>query len=284
MEKVIRNNTRYIIFAIIASILLVISNSAIWVNQYIFDTGNFTSVTTKALLSDSSRNALGDEVVDQAFSSHPALESIIGDKASALIAAILGTSLANTAITKVVTFAQTEVTSSNPKTISFDLSGVKQTVSNIIGITGISQSQLPDVNIPNQITLINGKNIPHFYKIGTAMLWIAPIAFLIALGLFIWPHYKRRTVDSKLLIIQGAIVIIAGLLAYLIGPLFRPPLLAHVSDSNLRVVVQNIYNAFIATFNSQTDWIIILGVLMVIAGIIVLLIKNYHVYSRIMSR
>ena len=61
-------------------------------------------------------------------------------------------------------------------------------------------------------------------------------------------------------------VALVGLLSLLIGPLLRPQLLSNFPDSDGRIVIENLYNAFLDTFNSQTWTVVFFGVAAIAIG------------------
>ena len=84
---------RVIAGTIIACFLLVLANSAIWVNNTLFNSTVFSNLTKQAILSESSRNAIASELVDTALADKPVLQRTIGPTASKLISGFLGTSV-----------------------------------------------------------------------------------------------------------------------------------------------------------------------------------------------
>lgn len=254
--------------AIFATVLLIVANSALWVNRTIFNTENFTTISTTALLSESSRQALGDEIVGRALADQPAIRSAVSDPASNFVAGLLNTQQARSVLTKLVSSVQILLTSKNPKNIEYDLTGIKTTVAKLIQITGKEDAAVAKLTIPDKIVIFDASKIPPFYKYGLTLTLIAPLAIIAALTLLAIPHIKKSYPTAKVLMIQGVTLIAGGAFALLIGPIFRPPVLAQVANANLRIVVENFYNAFIDTFNAQTMWLIWVGIIAVLIPLI----------------
>ena len=82
------------------------------------------------------------------------------------------------------------------------------------------------------------------------------------------------------MIVQGASFILVGLVSLLIGPIFRPSVLEPFQNPNGRVVVGNLYNAFIATFNSQTMIFIWLGIGLIALSIVIRLAPKVLKYKK----
>ncbi len=279
--KILRART-YVLFSLLAAVLLVIANSALWFNTYIFNGDNFTRLTTQAIEEDSSRTALATAITDRLLEDRPRLKQVVDEPVIKLISGLLDSNLAQTALTKTVSQFQVILTAEKPENVSFDLSSIKQTLPQVIAVAGnisdrnTETAELRIEDIPDTITIVNANDLPNIYRLGVALLWVAPVATLAAVAIFIYLIYRARysrRLSAAVLATEGGILIIAGLFALALGPLFKPSILANVPNTNMRIVVENIYQTFINTFNSQTQAIFIIGILLIIAASIVLWAK-----------
>jgi hypothetical protein len=255
--------------SVLAGFLLLIANSAIWLNNYVFNEDNFSNVVTTAITSESSRQAIAERVTDAAFQDRPVLKKVAGDVSTKIVSGLLATNQADTAISEVTRRLNVVLTSNNPEPVVFDLTGIKGIVSQLVNVSASlgREPQVDPANIPDEIVILDTANLPNFYKWSVAFLWIAPLAFIGGAAALLYPYLKRNRQIKPMLLTQGAVITAFGLLGLLVGPLFRPPLLANVKTSQGRVVIGNIYDGFIATFNAQTRLIIVFGIIIIlIAG------------------
>jgi hypothetical protein len=256
-----------VVTTIVAGILLTMANAALWLNNTLFDSKKFASVATESILSESSRTAIASEIVDTVLADRPIINRIVRDPATRLISSLIGSDQAKSAIEKVVVRAQTYVTSPNPQNIEFDLTGIKSITTKLFTILD-SESKVEKIDtLPDTLLILDADNIPNLYQPSIAFLWIAPLAAIGAVLLIVRPHYKKRQLDLKILGFQGIIIIITSMFALLVGPLFRPALLSAISEPHYRTVTENIYNAFIVTFNTQTMWLFVFGVVMLVVPV-----------------
>lgn len=258
------------LLTVAASLLLLISNSAIWFNRNIFDTANFTEITSTALLSQASRDAMATGITDRVLQNRPAIKGIVDDRLIKLISSLLDTSLVHGSVDRSITFLHTTVTSKDPQPVTLDLSGTKATISRIMAVVNTQTDRSPeeqrvDLNdVPDEITLLDPTNLPNIYVMGTVLLWLGPLTMLLALGIFGYLIYRMRgdrAGKRNMLLIVTAALTLTGLLALLVGPLFRPPVLAQITAPNLRVVTANVYDAFASTFTDQTNTMFVLALL-----------------------
>ncbi len=269
-------NKNLIVTSLVAGLLLMIVNSAIWVNQQVFDTKNFTNTAVTAITSESSRKAIGGRITDEILKDNPVVKNIAGDQLTNLISGLLGTDQANKLLTASMTRLQIYVTSNNQKNVEIDLSGLKDTLTRVAEIRGGDQPSRIDPNkIPSKIVLIESKNVPDLYKYGVILTWVAVVGFVIAGFLLIRPYITDRNNYLSIMIVQGTSLILVGLVSLLIGPIFRPSVLQPFQNPNGRVVVGNLYNAFIETFNSQTMVFIWAGVTLCILSVLIKLVPKY---------
>lgn len=291
--KAVTKNTRSVRFrfryqvmlmSVLAGLLLVVANSAIWINHNIFNTQAFTTTAVNSLTSESSRQAFATEIVDRALAERPVLKRVAGNTATKLVSGLLGTDQFNQVLETTVGKVQVYVTSKEQKSVAVDISGIKNTIGTLLvvadnsGLADTDQASDRVTNLPNELTLVDEQNIPSFYTYGLVFLWLAPICGLLAVGLLVYPYIRRPSRYYRIAVVQGVAVAGAGLLSLLVGPLFRPPALSSVTSPNMRIVVGNLYDAFIATFNQQAMYLVIIGVLLAVLPISVH--YGYQWYSK----
>lgn len=250
----------------LASILLLLAQSAFWLNHTIFDKASFTSITNSVLLTDSTRQAVATTIVDQAFQDKPVLKRLIGNNMSALISGLLATDIATQATSAVVDRTYIYLTSNDPQPIGFDLLPLKTPLERIVSVV---ESQGRDVsfdvsNIPDSIILFDPKNLPDIYSASIMTLWLGPLAWIGATVLFGLYIYLRRTVYPRAVYFVGAAIIAVGAIGLLVGPLVRPPVVAMVSIPSLRSVFDQLIAALLQPFNQQMILMICLAVFVLI--------------------
>lgn len=273
---------RFWIVTVIAAFLLLIANSAFWVNQYIFNTDNFTRVTTTAITAESSREAIASGVVDRLLTNQPALKRVVNDQAVKLISGLLDTKQADAVLDRAVTNLHVTLTSADPQSTVLDLTNLKNVMQRVIDVTNLEPTNFSVDDIPDQIVLLDANKVPHFYQYGVWFLWISPLAAIIGTLGFIYPYLgrgKKLASDWSIPVKQGLTVLVVGLFGLSWGPLFKPPVLANINTDYGRTVVGNIYDAFIATFNHQTMWLVYLGSMIFLIGVVWWILLNRRKFT-----
>ncbi|MDQ5886157.1 MAG: hypothetical protein QG628_554 [Patescibacteria group bacterium] len=251
-------------------ILLTIAQTGWWISHTIYDTDTFAQITTTALTKESSREAIANEIVSQSFASKPVLQATLGKSATKLIASLLATDQASTAITKVSEKAQTVLTSEKPDPITFNLVPLKK---GLVVISAIAERvdkpiEVDAAEIPDSITLLNRNEIPDLYKVNQTVLFLTPLCIFLSIALLGYLLYSGREKIYKVLLQIGIMLSVVSLIGLMSGPLVRPPVLSLVGKANARIILGNLYDGFIAPFNTQMTNMGIAGVILIVfAGI-----------------
>lgn len=270
-----------ILTSVFAGILLLVSNSAIWINRQVFNDKAFTATAVSSITSQSSRDAIAAKITSEALSNHPRIKNVVDDSLIKLISGLLDGDRFQTVLTNSVSRLNIYLTSSHQEDVTINLTGIKGVIDKLVEISARTENPItvPEKleNIPDQIVLIQEKNIPDFYKYGVAMSLLGPLSMLAGVILLAYPYIKNRSKYMPIMLVQGSIVAVLGLVALLIGPIFRPIALGPIQDPNSRIVAGNLYDSFISTFNSQTWALIALGL---IACAFVLAIKIFKIFRK----
>lgn len=270
---------RYIASVTVASLLLLLASSAFWINRYLFDTANFTRVTTSAIETESSRKALASGIVDRALQDRPMLKNIVDDPAIKLLSGLLDTNVARKALDRAVSRLQVLATSSNPQNVVIDLSSLKQVLSTVLTAAGsvanvqTSQASVRVEDIPESITLVDVSKLPNTYWLEVTVLWVGPLALVAAIILLAYPLWRAPGKRSKikLLVIAGISVLGAWMIGQLLPAMGKPLALGSTTDQHVRTVIENIYTAFATTFTQQNYVLFGLAVaLLLTAGVVYL--------------
>lgn len=265
-----------IVSSIFAGVFIILANTAVWTNRYLFDSTNFTTTAVSSLTSESSRKALATEITDLALQDYPKIKSVVDDTAVNFISGLLASSRTEKVLTGLSSKLQIFLTSPKREAVVINLENSKEAISKLIQISGREDETRIDVNkIPDQIPVFNPDNFPNFYDYGVTLNWLSPLFGLGAVALLAWPYVANRQKYQELLVIQGVIIAGFGFFALLIGPTVKPMILGNVQSSNMRVVVGNLYSDFISTFNSQTFVIIAFGLGAVIVSLSISGVRRY---------
>lgn len=259
-------------FAIVTVFLLLVSQTAFWLHNNIFNNQNFTNIATQAITMESSRQSIASAVVDKALEGRPALQSAIGGRLTNLVTGLLGTDLVEQSTEKAVQKAQLLVTTPRKPPVVLDLTGIKSTATKLADVLNRDGEQKVDpANIPDQIVLIDTSKIPNFYNYGITVLWLGPLSLLAALGLMAWWIYKGTlaAVRVKRFRISLVIVFASGVIALIVGPLVKPAFLSVAESAQAMTLLGNIFDGFIKPFNDQAKALVVASVLVFIVTYLV---------------
>ncbi|HEX7633532.1 MAG TPA: hypothetical protein VF401_04375 [Candidatus Saccharimonadales bacterium] len=238
---------------IFAALTLFLAQSAYWVNHTVFDQENFSQITTTALLLESSRDAIANSVVDNAFQNRPLIKKTIGKRVESLVGGLLGSDLSAQAVDTLTNKTYAYVTTKNRQDITVDLTGIKAPLEQVVSVAQLSGGKLDTVQqkLPDQIVLVRSSSFPNVSGAVTLMLWLGPLFWLSTFVLFGLYIYTGRKHYAKRVYAAGSAVVIVSLLGLLTVPFVPPPIAAAVPDIALRPVAENLVIGFLAPFKSQ---------------------------------
>lgn len=258
---------RSILALTLAGILLLLAQSAAWVNHIVFDKQTFTTITSGVIHSEESRHAIASGIVNRALEDRPVLQRTISDKATQLVTGLLSTDIVTQATNTFIDRAYGYATSKDPQPIAFDLTGIKTPIARIVALAEDQGREVSfDPNkIPDTIELFNPDQLPNIYGFSIMMMILGPVFWLSVAAIFGYYIYRGgKAFYAKRVYIVGSVIIITSLLGLLIGPLLPPPVGALVSPANLRGIVQDLVSAFLEPFTRQLILTILLTLLVLL--------------------
>lgn len=266
MKEISRGRRFIYITAIIAGFLLVVANSAFWANRYVFNQTRFAEVTVQTLTSEDSRVAIADAVTETIYRDRPITRTVLAGPTGEILQNMLQSQPAESAMRRTAAALHSAMTSKQKQTISLDLTSIKSVLSIIAGVSGgrVSESFDP-ANIPDRIVLFDSSKLPNLYAYAATAPIVGMVSMLCAVALLAVPYIRSMWAWQRIVRIQGLVVTAAGLLALSTGPIFRPAVTGLISEATQRTVTTDLYNAFVATFNTQTMYVVAIGILMILA-------------------
>lgn len=235
-------------------VLIFIAMTSFWLQRTIFDTRQFTTITTTAFTKESSRQSVAQIITDRIFAEHTALRIVFAQTLSQHIATLLGTDIATQSVTRAAQEAQLLVTSPRKSPVVVDLTAIKTAIVSIQNATGrIDSTQRINVDdIPDSVVILDTEQLPNFYGAAVVVMWLGPLSLAAAVALFGWWVYRGRhgAVIKRLQIVLLATIAVAGIIL-LVGPLVEPVFVSVGRDATEQTLLRNIYEGFIAPFNHQ---------------------------------
>jgi hypothetical protein len=265
-----RSKVRFIILLVIAGILLSIAQTAWWISRTIYDPKEFSKITTAALTTESSRDAIAKEIVDTAFSTKPVLRATVGKTTSKIISSVLATDIASAAIEQSSEKIQLALTSSKREPVELNMQPFKKALVTISTIADKADRPVAfkTTDIPDKITIFQRDNLPELYKIYRLLLILGPLCIFSVIIIFGYLLYKMKNNTYLAVLLIGATISITSLLGLISGPLIRPPIISLIESINTRIVVGNLYDGFMHPFNNQLIITIAIGIVLMLISLV----------------
>ncbi|MCA9343142.1 hypothetical protein KC950_03985 [Candidatus Saccharibacteria bacterium] len=241
---------------VFAVIFLFLAQSAYWINHTVFNQDSFTNITTTALQQESSRDAISQVIVNNALQDRPVLQRVVGERAQSLISGLLASDLSAQAINALTSKTYQYATSSDRQDISINLASIKDPLSNVLAISQNEQTTERISNLPDEITLLKRDEFPNLSGFVVAMLWLAPLLWLVTLLLFTVYVLLDRKEYAKKVYFAGVAIIGVGIFGYLTSPYVPSPIAASIPTIEIRPLAQNLLTGYLNPFRSQMVFMI----------------------------
>ncbi len=267
------------IVTILAGFFLLIANSGYWVNRYIFNEQKFSQIAVSSILSSDSRQAIAEGVSTKLYEDRPIARRVLSEPTTSIVNGILGSPRLQPPLTELVKRINTRMTSKTQPEVALDLTSVKSVLTQVVGtVDKVADKDIsfnPD-NIPDKIVVIKSDNLPNLYNYSLAILWLSPITLIAGLLLMVLPYVWWRNRYKSIMTMQGVMLISVGVLAQMIGPLFRPLVLGNLATDAGRTVIGNLYTAFLTTFEHQSMIFFLLGGILLVARVLI----HFEVFNK----
>lgn len=262
MDKVEFNLSK--VFGIIISVLFVwIFVFSVWYSNNILNQEKFVTTTSQILQSESTRNAISNEVVTVIKVRNPIIGTISEPLLINLLTSVMDSELYTNVTTRMAKQLQLQLTSANPRELQVDLSPAKMVLNPLFKR---ADSDLLN-RIPDNIVVIRKNQIPSLYKFGTFLTISGPILLIVALVILglIW---KKILNKRNYIVVLSLTFAASGLLVYFLVPAVGNYIVAQTDSSNIALIINNIYAAFTSPISQFSTYVLV-------GGIIVALIARF---------
>ena len=285
-EKPEKNNDWYKmklgVFFVLMGALILVSLTSFWLQRQIFNTERFTTITTDAIMRETSRQSIGEVVANQILSEQPTLRFLLGDRLAGQVAGLLGTDLAHSSIERVAREAQMLVTSPAREPLVLQLSSIKTALVALQGLADrtdritIPTSDLTVNNIPDEVVIFDTTKVPNINGVAVAISWLGPICLVLTMiGIIWWISRSSKKYRPKRLQGVALLIVAVAVVAAVSGPLIRPSVIVFGQDVQSQILLGNVYDAFLEAFYLQVWWM---------GGIAVLIFVLAFVWDRFIRR
>lgn len=261
---------------VVLGLTFFMAQSAFWVNHSLFNQENFTETASEVLLSDASRDAIAQTIVDNTLADRPLVKRAIGDQAMSFVSSILGSNLSENAVSGLISRSYAYLTAPNREDIAIDLTSIKQPIAGIISFVENQgrQVQFNADAIPDTIVILEADALPDFSSVVRSMLIFGLVFWLITIiGGLVFVLYKRggwrRRAYQLLAVWAGTSVV-----ALFVGPFIPQIVASFMGVISLRGVVSDMTSAFLAPFGVQMIWSA------VVCGLLFLVVYFWWVFPK----
>jgi len=257
-----------VILSVIVSVFLVLTSIGLWLERQIFNEERFKNTAVGVIKTDQVREAIADEIIIIVTGDFPELQNLATEFVEPTLAELLNSDFVSSAVEEVAGEIQVALTSSEPQAVAIDISGITGPLKTAAGFIPNLNSDVENAikDLPASIELIEKGGIPSIFTIGLILMWIGRLTGVTALvifGVMVWKAIAKR--QSQILRTLGIYISIGAAIFLVLIWAISSPLLATIGSGNIRVIVTNIFEAFLRILVNQT-WVILVGGLVLIGA------------------
>jgi len=249
-------NLSKIVGIIISVVFVWVFLFSVWYSNNILNQEKFVTTTTQILQSETTRNALSNEVIAVIKTKNPIIGTISEPLLVNLLSSVMDSELYTNVTTRMAKQLQLQLTSANPKELQIDLSPAKAVLNPLFER---ADSDLLN-RIPDNIVVIRKNQIPSLYTFGTYLTILGPIlliAGLVILGL-IW---KKISDKRNYIVVLSLTFAASGLLVYFLVPAVGNYIVAQTDSTNIASIINEIYMAFTAPISQFSSYVLFGGII-----------------------
>jgi len=238
----------------ISLISLILSKIPIWFSNNILNREVFVSTTTQVLTSETSRNAISNEVVTLTQDSFPIIGTAAAPIIEKVVVGVLDTELFTNIFTKLSEEIYFQLTSPTPRPLEIKIGEILSFIQPFI------EDQNPELfeNIPTKITLIGPNEIPSLNSFATSLAILGPLSLIGGL-VIVGGLWMRITEKRHYFISIGLVIAASGFLVASLIPVVGNILTAKLSSPNGVIIMTELYKTFTATLVDVSLAVMILG-------------------------
>lgn len=252
-----------IVLIIVATLLLLVANVGVWVETGILNEDSFVEITTDTFDADNVRTAIAERIVDTALADRPTILDLVGDRATSIIAEILGTSFVQGIVERAAGLIFDFLVYNDGNRVAINLEPIKDIIAQIVNLVAPEGSEVIQTDqIPDEIVILNEGEVPSIEPIITWTGWTAFIAGLLSVGLFalvLWRGWSTPNRNSYLKWIGGSVAIGAVIfLALTLGA--KSTIVLIIDNSTGDVVISETYENLVRQLQAQSLILVVIGI------------------------
>lgn len=256
------------IIAAIITILLFVAATGYWFNHQVVNSQQFTVNVRAALLTDDSKRAISNEIVDKGLQNRPLIRQLIGDQAKSAVYSLLNTQYFQSNFNNLAANVHTRLMTNKSSDLSIDITTIKSFALPLLErLTPQLANNLNARQIPNTIVIIQQRDVPTIQPYVMPILWGGWISLMVMIVLLCVYFYKSSNISQSLKILGGWLVVTFVFITIAIVTI-QPVLSASVTDPNLHTVAEKIIEVFTTSLLQQMRTIIGFGLIIFAVGFI----------------
>jgi hypothetical protein len=276
------SKTTTIILVVLGCLLLAVASFALWATVDIFNAGRFGDHVAAGLQSPESTAALAEPIVDRLMASYPDLPDIARGPAEEAVAWMLQRPLFTPVFKGVAAGAIKVMTTSAEDVVGIDIAEVASNAgSTVLGVISAinpdaaanAEAALDDAIATSEesgrLAIYEQGRFPELRQVSNLAPWLALLAGLGAIALFVYSYMRAQNQHSALKYIGVGIMTTAVLGFLLLAPVVQAVAQNNITNPTMQIVVGEVVSVLVRAYAVQSLLVFSIGAIVLIVNHVV---------------
>lgn len=268
-----------IILVILGCLLLAVASLALWATVDIFNAERFGAHVAAGMQSPESTAALAEPIVDRLMASYPDLPDIARGPAEEAVAWMLQRPLFTLVFKGVAAGAIKVMTTSAEDVVGIDIAEVASNAgSTVLGVISAinpdaaanAEAALDDAIATSEesgrLAIYEQGRFPELRQVSNLAPWLALLAGLGAIALFVYSYIRAQNQHSALKYIGVGIMTTAVLGFLLLAPVVQAVAQNNITNPTMQIVVGEVVSVLVQAYAVQSLLVFSIGAIVLIVN------------------
>jgi hypothetical protein len=252
---------------IVAAIFIFVADISVWAWMNVVDNDRFVVVARETMEREDVRIALATIIVDRMFENRPLLREAIGEEVAAALAGILGRDRFQSLFDRLADRMHRVIIAGGVDPVTLDITTVRSVVLALARVFRDEDDVSSIESYPNEIVILEEQRYAAIERLVIAIPWVAVFSSLAGIGLLALA-FLRAADRSRALVLAGGTIAGVAVLTLVLSLPVRATLIQQFAMREQRIIVGELYDAFVRSLYAQTLILGAIGLIMVGIGLV----------------
>jgi len=261
------SNRLVTVVLIVAAVFIFVADISVWAWMNVVDNDRFVVVARQTMEREDVRIAVATIIVERMFEDRPLLRNAVGDEVAAALAGILARDRFQSLFDRLANRMHRVIIAGGIDPVTLDITTVRGVVVALARVFRDEDDVSAIESYPDEIVILEEQRYAALERLVIAIPWIAVSSSLAALGLLVLVFF--RAVDrARAFVHAGSLIVVVAVLTLILSLPVRATLIQQFAMREQRIIVGELYDAFVRSLYAQTLLLGAIGLVMIGIGLV----------------